>query len=53
MQLKATAADVILLQAETSNETALGLYRACGLRETSTMDYFSIPVSAALQNATA
>lgn len=46
LQLKAAAADVVLLQVETGNETALGLYRACGFQETATMDYFSIAVEA-------
>lgn len=44
--LKAASAAVILLQVETGNEIALGLYRSCGFAETTTMDYFSFPTAA-------
>ena len=38
--LKAASAVEIILQVATENATALSLYKSCGFREASVMDYF-------------
>ncbi|MBW8380902.1 MAG: GNAT family N-acetyltransferase [Youngiibacter sp.] len=42
-KLKDANADKIMLQVEAKNAKALGLYKSCGFRETSVMDYYELP----------
>jgi len=41
-KLKAANATEIMLQVAAENVTALNLYKSCGFRETSVMDYFEL-----------
>lgn len=41
-KLKAANTTEIMLQVATENATALNLYKSCGFRETSVMDYFEL-----------
>jgi mycothiol synthase len=41
-RLKAAGAQEVMLQVATGNENALGLYKSCGFRTTSTMDYYAL-----------
>ena len=41
-KLKAAKATEIMLQVAAENSTALNLYKSCGFRETSIMDYFKL-----------
>jgi len=41
-RLKAAGAGEVLLQVATGNESALGLYKSCGFKVTSTMDYYAL-----------
>lgn len=40
--MKGQGAPAILLQVDSDNETALGLYLSCGFRETSVMNYYRL-----------
>jgi mycothiol synthase len=42
MKLKDANADKIMLQVEAKNAKALSLYKSCGFRETSVMDYYEL-----------
>lgn len=42
-ELKTAKAKEVMLQVAAENETALSLYKSCGFRETSVMDYFLLP----------
>jgi ribosomal protein S18 acetylase RimI-like enzyme len=46
-ELLAAGAGTILLEVETTNDRALGLYLDAGFRRVSTMDYFELPVASA------
>ena len=41
-QVRAASEKGIALEVETMNETAIGLYRSCGFRETTTYGYYTI-----------
>ncbi|MFA9376021.1 MAG: GNAT family N-acetyltransferase [Lachnotalea sp.] len=43
-KLRETEVKEIMLQVETENETALGLYKSCGFHETSIMDYYELKI---------
>ena len=41
-QMEKEGAPAVMLQVDTDNDRALGLYRSCGFRETSVMDYYKL-----------
>ncbi|MBI3966516.1 MAG: hypothetical protein HY329_12860 [Chloroflexi bacterium] len=35
----------VLIEVETRNQNALGLYRSCGFREVTTYDFYRVPLA--------